>query len=34
MAPVTVKRALAPHHLARKLNALGHDARLMPAKYE
>ena len=22
MAPVTVKRALVPHHLARKLNAL------------
>jgi transposase len=21
------------HHLSRKLNALGHDARLMPAKY-
>jgi transposase len=24
---------LGAHHLARKLTALGHDARLMPAKY-
>jgi transposase len=26
-------RCFGAHHLSRKLNSLGHDARLMPAKY-
>jgi transposase len=29
-----METCVGAHHLARKLNALGHDARLMPAKYE
>src|SRR5882724_9254823 len=28
-----VEARLGAHHLSRKLKALGHDARLMPAKY-
>jgi transposase len=29
-----METCVGAHHLARKLNVLGHDARLMPAKYE
>jgi len=29
-----METCVGAHHLALKLNALGHDARLMPAKYE
>ena len=28
-----MKACVAAHHLSRKLASLGHDARLMPAKY-
>src|SRR6267154_2728901 len=28
-----VEACVGAHHLSRKLQALGHDARLMPAKY-
>jgi transposase len=31
--PVGMEACVGAHHLARKLGALGHDARLMPAKY-
>jgi hypothetical protein len=30
---VGMEACVGPHHLSRKLKALGHDARLMPAKY-
>ena len=30
---IGMEACVGPHHLARKLAALGHDARLMPAKY-
>jgi transposase len=30
---IGMEACVGPHHLSRKLNALGHDARLMPAKY-
>ena len=30
---VGMEACVGAHHLARKLTALGHDARLMPAKY-
>src|SRR5215210_8177791 len=30
---VGMEACVGAHHLARKLNSLGHDARLMPAKY-
>src|SRR5262245_48521732 len=35
MAPclIGVEACVGAHHLSRKLKALGHDARLMPAKY-
>ena len=35
MAPclVGMEACVGAHHLSRKLKALGHDARLMPAKY-
>src|SRR5215216_5996820 len=35
MAPCVVgmEACVGAHHLSRKLKALGHDARLMPAKY-
>ena len=35
MAPclVGMEACVGAHHLSRKLNSLGHDARLMPAKY-
>src|ERR1044072_5122100 len=35
MAPclVGMEACVGAHHLSRRLNALGHDARLMPAKY-
>jgi len=28
-----MEACVGAHHLSRKLQALGHDARLMPAKY-
>jgi transposase len=28
-----IEACVGAHHLSRKLQALGHDARLMPAKY-
>jgi transposase len=28
-----MEACVGAHHLSRRLNALGHDARLMPAKY-
>jgi transposase len=28
-----MEACVGAHHLSRKLNSLGHDARLMPAKY-
>src|SRR6201987_6050031 len=31
--PVGMEACVGAHHLSRKLKALGHDARLMPAKY-
>ena len=30
---IGMKGCVGAHHLSRKLSALGHDARLMPAKY-
>ena len=30
---VGMEACVGAHHLSRKLRALGHDARLMPAKY-
>src|SRR5690242_13577166 len=30
---IGMEACVGAHHLSRKLNALGHDARLMPAKY-
>src|SRR5208282_2268509 len=30
---IGMEACVGAHHLCRKLNALGHDARLMPAKY-
>src|ERR1700686_5188428 len=35
MAPclIGMEACVGAHHLSRKLKALGHDARLMPAKY-
>ena len=30
---VGMEACVGAHHLSRKLNSLGHDARLMPAKY-
>ena len=35
MAPclVGMEACVGAHHLSRRLKALGHDARLMPAKY-
>jgi transposase len=30
---VGMEACVGAHHLSRKLKALGHDARLMPAKY-
>ena len=30
---IGMKACVGAHHLSRKLQALGHDARLMPAKY-
>ena len=30
---VGIEACVGAHHLSRKLRALGHDARLMPAKY-
>jgi transposase len=35
MAPclIGMEACVGAHHLSRKLNALGHDARLMPARY-
>ena len=31
--PIGMEACVGAHHLSRKLKALGHDARLMPAKY-
>ena len=31
--PAGMEACVGAHHLSRKLKALGHDARLMPAKY-
>jgi transposase len=31
--PIGMEACVGAHHLSRKLQALGHDARLMPAKY-
>ena len=31
---VGMEACVGAHHLSRQLRALGHDARLMPAKYE
>ena len=31
--PIGMEARVGAHHLSRKLQALGHDARLMPAKY-
>jgi transposase len=31
---VGMEACVGAHHLSRKLQALGHDARLMPAKYD
>ena len=31
---VGMEACVGAHHLSRKLNSLGHDARLMPAKYD
>src|SRR4029078_4189240 len=33
MPPCRGLSCVGPHHLSRKLKGLGHDARLMPAKY-
>jgi transposase len=33
MSPCLIGTEACAHHLSRKLKALGHDARLMPAKY-
>jgi transposase len=30
---IGMEACVGAHHLSRKLQALGHDARLMPAKY-
>ena len=30
---IGMEACVGAHHLSRKLNVLGHDARLMPAKY-
>jgi len=30
---ISMEACVGAHHLSRKLNALGHDTRLMPAKY-
>ena len=30
---IGMEACIGAHHLSRKLKALGHDARLMPAKY-
>ena len=30
---IAMEACVGAHHLSRKLQALGHDARLMPAKY-
>ena len=30
---IDMEACVGAHHLSRKLRALGHDARLMPAKY-
>ncbi len=30
---IGMEACVGAHHLSRKLNALGHDARLMPARY-
>jgi transposase len=30
---IRMEACVGAHHLSRKLKALGHDARLMPAKY-
>src|SRR5262245_6534197 len=30
---IGLEACVGAHHLSRKLNSLGHDARLMPAKY-
>ena len=30
---IGMEACVGAHHLSRKLNSLGHDARLMPAKY-
>ena len=30
---IGMEACVGAHHLSRKLNGLGHDARLMPAKY-
>ena len=30
---IGMEACVGAHHLSRKLKALGHDARLMPAKY-
>ncbi len=30
---IGMEACVGAHHLSRKLNRLGHDARLMPAKY-
>ena len=32
-ALIGMEACVGAHHLSRKLNSLGHDARLMPAKY-
>src|SRR5450432_1898350 len=31
--PIGMEACVGAHHLSRRLKALGHDARLMPAKY-
>ena len=31
--PIGMEACVGAHHLSRKLQAYGHDARLMPAKY-
>jgi transposase len=31
--PIGMEACIGAHHLSRKLRALAHDARLMPAKY-
>jgi transposase len=33
LADIDADHGVGAHHLSRKLKALGHDARLMPAKY-